>query len=183
MCADLPIVFLKRREVSVTRSATPPSIAPIDCLVLSQDKVIRAMLATCAESVGLTVHQGGSAQFAVEQVQNRKQTYRMALVAPQVEGADAARVAQALAGSGRCARVFGYGITPHADGVAFEAKSFPVDFVELFLELKGRGAAVEAAEPVSPPAPAIGPFGGSVATPAAAPTPLWPEEPLHFKAA
>lgn len=108
----------------------------IDCLVLCKDKVIRAMLATCARSVGLSVHAGGSARYAVEALGKHGLRYRMALVGPSLEDAEAAKVAGGLVASGKIERVLGFGVRAQGQAHAFEERSFPVDFAELFRELR-----------------------------------------------
>ena len=116
--------------------AATKGLTKIDCLVLCKDKVIRAMLATCARSVGLSVHAGGSARYAVEALGKHGLRYDMALVGPSVEDSEAGRVASGLVVSGKIGRVLGFGIRA-ADGQAgFDERSFPVDFAELFHELR-----------------------------------------------
>lgn len=110
--------------------------ATVDCLVLCKDKVIRAMLATCARSVGLSVHAGGSARFAIEALTKQGFRYGMALVGPAVEDADASRVASGLVATGKITRVLGFGLEVHEQARRFEERSFPVDFAELFHELR-----------------------------------------------
>jgi hypothetical protein len=108
----------------------------VDCLVLCKDKVIRAMLATCARSVGLSVHAGGSAQYAVEALGTHGLTYRLALVGPSVEDSEAAKVAGALVASGKIDKVLGFGLRVQDTSRRFEERCFPVDFAELFRELR-----------------------------------------------
>lgn len=112
--------------------------ATVDCLILCKDKVIRAMLATCARSVGLSVHAGGSARYAVEALGTHGLRYHLAMVGPTVEDTEAARVADGLVASGKVGRVLGFGISSQGGEHRFEARSFPVDFAELFHELRAR---------------------------------------------
>jgi CheY-like chemotaxis protein len=106
-------------------------------MVLARDKVIREMLATCARSMGLSVHASGAARAAVQSLGQKKFRYQMVLVGPELEDADATRVAIALGRNPSCQRVLGFGLKTTKQTVElFEPRSFPIDFVELFVELR-----------------------------------------------
>lgn len=109
----------------------------VDCMVLARDKVIREMLSTCARSMGLSVHSSGAARLAVQALGEQKFRYQVVLVAPELEDADATRVASALARNPACGRVMGFGLSASGgENPGFEPRSFPIDFVELFVDLR-----------------------------------------------
>lgn len=126
----------------------PPSPAKPelrDVLVLARDKVIREMLATCARSMGLSVHAAGSARLAAQAMIQGRVSFRAALLAGELEDAHAGEVAVRLVAHPGCGRVLGFGVPrPQGATVTYEERAFPIDFSALFVELRALTRAPEA---------------------------------------
>lgn len=111
-----------------------PQPQVIDCLVLEKDKVVRAMLGTCAKSMGYRVQWAGGGAPALIGIRKGRYKYRLVILGPTLDDGDPSEVAERLIETQSCGRVYICGAESTPRGA--QALEFPVDFAELFRLLR-----------------------------------------------
>lgn len=115
----------------------PTPSAGYDCLILSDQEVVRTMLKTCLKTMGLRVFASETAREAVALMRQGGHRFSLGIVACSVADVDAGPLTRRLAESGRVDQLLAYGVDcPEGDASGVRHLPFPVDFADLYYRVK-----------------------------------------------